>query len=259
MGVFHFKRFDVRNEKSAMKVNTDGVLLGVVMDPSGKELLDIGTGTGTIALIAAQRNPEARITAVDIDAASAEEADANFGASPWGGRLAAIHSSLQDYARGEHPRFDLVFSNPPYFDNPLTNPAKRKSGARHTADLSYREIFAFCEGSLHGQSSPGLAENGRIALVLPAEEEKRLMREARSRGFIPFRITRICTTPRKAPKRLIAEFVRSASTSNAAATVSASTGIAGTAAACQERCLTLESEGRRTPEYIELTKDFYLN
>ena len=80
--------------------------------------------------------------------------------------------------------------------------------------------------------------------MLPAEEEKRLMREARSRGFIPLRITWIRTTPRKAPKRLIAEFVRS---------------VAGAAAACQERCLTLESEGRRTPEYIELTKDFYLN
>ena len=219
------------------------------MDPSGTELLDIGTGTGTIALIAAQRNPDAGITGIDIDAASAEEADANFKASPWKERLTALHCSLQELARGEHPQFDLVFSNPPYFDNSLTNPDERKSGARHTADLSYREIFAFCEGSLPGQGRPALAENGRIALVLPAEEEKRLMREGRSRGFTPCRITRIRTTPRKAPKRIIAEFLRSSASHTASPACSE----------CRECCLILENEGRRTPEYIELTKDFYTN
>jgi len=240
MSVFHFRQFDVRNEKSAMKVNTDGVLLGAVMDVGGHRLLDIGTGTGTIALMAAQRNQEAQITAIDIDEASAEEAAANFAASPWGGRLEALNSPLQEFA-AQNRNFDLIFSNPPYFDNSLTNPEERKTDARHTATLSYRDIFAYAEGSLAGQSGPALADGGRIALVLPSEEEQRLLREGRSRGFFPTRITRVRTTPKKAPKRIIAEFSRERTDSPA------------------ELMMTLENEGRRTREYIDLTKDFYTN
>lgn len=241
MSVFHFKHFDVRNEKSAMKVNTDGVLLGAVMDISGKLLLDIGTGTGTIALMAAQRNTEAEITAIDIDGASAEEAGGNFSESPWSGRLTAIHTSLLEFARTDSRCFDLIFSNPPYFDNSLTNPEERKADARHTSTLSYREIFAFADGALDGQERPALSENGRVAVVLPAEEEQRLLREGRSRGFFLTRMTRVRTTPRKVPKRIIAEFSRQRTVNPADIT------------------LTLESEGRRTREYIGLTEDFYTN
>ena len=147
MSVFHFKKFDVRNDKSAMKVNTDGVLLGAVapLKPTDRQILDIGTGTGTIALMLAQRLSQdageipsgAMITGIDIDNDAAAEAGENFRESPWDGILAALHTPLSEY--NPDRKFDLIVSNPPYYDASLTNPDARKAAARHTADgLSYR-------------------------------------------------------------------------------------------------------------------------
>ena len=128
-----------------MKVNTDGVLLGAAMTvrPSDRRMLDIGTGTGTIALMAAQRSSgTARIDAIDIDEPSATEAAANFKASPWDCSLTAHHTSLDGFT--PPAEYDLIFSNPPYFEDSLTAPDQRKSTARHTSDgLSYRDIFEF--------------------------------------------------------------------------------------------------------------------
>ena len=143
--VFRFKRFEVRNERSSMKVNTDGVLLGAAMglDVSDRRLLDVGTGTGTIALGA-----ECVIDAIDIDQASAEEAAENFSASPWPDMLRASHISLDGFAAACGDGFDLIFSNPPYFDGSLKNPDARKSAARHSLSLSYRELIAFAADRL---------------------------------------------------------------------------------------------------------------
>ena len=118
MEVFHFKQFDVINERSSMKVNTDGVLLGAAatLPPGCRSVLDAGTGTGTIALILAQRladAPDAGILGIDIDLASAEEAAQNFGRSPWAGRLEARHLSLSALDN-ESGQYDLIVSNPPY-------------------------------------------------------------------------------------------------------------------------------------------------
>lgn len=252
MGVFRFKKFEVVNERSAMKVNTDGVLLGVAMTilPSDGAMLDVGTGTGTIALMAAQRfldcarNDNAdsvtlnevknlRIDAIDIDEASASEAAANFSNSPWSASLIAHHCPLDGFAASADTRYDLIFSNPPYFEDSLTAPDERKSTARHTSDgLSYRDIFEFAKDRL--------SENGRVSLVLPADQEAALTRYARMCGLHLFRILRVRTVPRKAPSRIIAEFSR---------------------ARCSEpvqELLTIQDEGKYTQEYLSLTRDFYL-
>ena len=244
MSVFHFKRFDVTNERSAMKVNTDGVLLGAAMTVASEDrrLLDVGTGTGTIALMAAQRthavvdssyHTEIYIDAIDLDGASASEAALNFQNSPWAGSLTAHHCSLEEFAAGCDAKYDLIFSNPPYFDSSLHAPQQRRSDARHTSTgLSYRELLEF--------ASSRLTENGRIAMVLPADTEMQLCRHARMCGLHLSRILRIKTVPRKEPVRIIAEFSRTR---------------------CEnphDGILTIQNEGKYTQEYLSLTHDFYL-
>lgn len=251
MSVFRFKRFEVVNDRSAMKVNTDGVFLGASMTvkPSDRLLLDVGTGTGTIALMAAQRlsevSPSLKITAIDIDAISVEEALQNFRNSPWAGHLEASHASLDEFAAGldcpeevhegkvAAPRFDLIFSNPPYFDESLLAPEQRRCNARHTSTgLSYRELLDF--------AAERLSDDGRISMVLPADTEAALTRHARMNGLHLFRILRVRTVPRKAPSRIIAEFSRQR---------------------CEhpeDKLITIQEEGKYSEEYLSLTRDFYL-
>lgn len=254
MGVFRFKRFEVINERSAMKVNTDGVLLGAAMTltPSDRRLLDIGTGTGTIALMAAQRLADqfpigvwedCRIDAIDIDEPSASEAEANFEHSPWSEVLHAHNLSLDQFESTLETAvstttpavlpYDLIFSNPPYFEASLTAPDERKSTARHTSDgLSYRDIFDFAKNRL--------SADGRVSLVLPADQETAICRYARMSGLHLFRVLRIRTVPRKAPSRVVIEFSRQRPEE------------------VDDTILTIQNEGQYTDEYLSLTKDFYL-
>lgn len=252
MGVFRFKKFSVENDRSAMKVNTDGVLLGASMTLKHSDglLLDIGTGTGTIALMAAQRLSqnlseagrkvgrnvpvERSIYAIDIDEASAYEAGKNFEGSPWSDLLQAHHASLDEFSETfKDIRFDLIFSNPPYFEDSLTAPDKRKSTARHTSDgLSYRDILDF--------ASTNLADDGRVSLVLPAEQEHDLCRYARMNGLHLFRMVYVRTVPRKQPSRMIAEFSRCR------------------CEAPESLDLTIQKEGKYTSEYLSLMHEFYL-
>ena len=249
-----------------MKVNTDGVLLGAAMTimPEDRNMLDIGTGTGTIALMAAQRVCSAdchvagdlhndvretgahdedvnaiygsvKIDAIDIDEPSATEAAMNFSNSPWSECLHAHNMSLDDFAMSlpEDRSYDLIFSNPPYFEDSLTAPDERKSTARHTSDgLSYRDIFEFAKVRL--------TENGRVALVLPADQEAALCRYARMCGLHLFRILRVRTVPRKVPARMIVEFSRQRCESVA------------------EELLTIQDKGQYTEEYLSLTHEFYI-
>ena len=211
MSIFRFKQFSVTNERSAMKVNTDGVLLGAIVQlrREDRKILDVGTGTGPVALMLAQRKAAMRddiigtekegwtVEGIDIDEASAAEAAANFTASPWAAHLQALESDFNAFAAKEE-RFDLIVSNPPYFDQSLQNPEERRSNARHTNSLSYREILEYAGTYLN----PG----GRVAFVLPKEVEKDLLRYARMCGLGLERITRVRTVPRKPASRIIAEF-----------------------------------------------------
>lgn len=238
MGVFRFKRFEVRNERSAMKVNTDGVLLGAAVTLSGSEkrVLDVGTGTGTIALMLAQRlsdmGADARITGIDIDAPSAEEAGENFAASPWAAALDARHVPMQQYDGGP---FDLIVSNPPYFDDSLQAPDARRNISRHSlegASLSYRELVAF--------AAERLGPDGRLAVILPADVEKTLRRTAVSFGLYPSRMLRVRTKATKAPSRIIVEFGREI-------------------VAPVEELLTIHEKERYSEEYLSMTDTFYIH
>lgn len=209
MSEFRFKRFCIDNTASALKVGTDSVLLGSLMSITGEErrLLDIGTGTGVVAIMAAQRLADAgaaypEITAIEIDAPSAEEAERNFKGCPWSHMLSARHCALQDFrSPGE---FDLIFSNPPYFDESLRNPDPRESRARHTESLSYREVLAF--------ASEKLAPQGRVAMILPAESETAVRRCAAGFDLNTSRVVRIRTTQKKPARRIVMEFTRTRST-----------------------------------------------
>ena len=247
MSEVRFKRFTIVNERSAMKVNTDGVLLGAAMTvlPSDLRLLDIGTGTGTVALMVAQRlndlgTPDPltppQLVGIDIDEPSAMEAALNFSRSPWSGMLEAVHLSLADYevlyGQEKCLGFDAVFSNPPYFETTLQAPDARRACARHAAAFSYRDIISFC--------TRHLSEQGRLSLILPAEQERDLCRFARMNSLFPFRILRIRTVSRKPVVRIVAEFSRQR-------------------AEVMEEELVIHEKGAYSDEYRALTHDFYLS
>lgn len=230
-GIFRFRHFEVRNHDSSLKVGTDAVLLGAAMTilPSDRTALDIGTGTGVIALMAAQRSEGCRITGIDIDRASAREASLNFASSPWADRLTAICTPLSGFR--PDGRFNLIFSNPPYYDSSLKNPDPRQAAARHTDSLSYRDILTF--------AADRLDTGGRLSMIIPSESLRDLRRCAASFGLHPFRLLHVKTTESKTARRVIAEF-------------------SSTKSAAKEDFLTLSTSGVKTEEYRLLTQDFYL-
>ena len=241
---FRFKQFTVWHDRCAMKVGTDGVLLGAWCPVDsrasssksfkGFKVLDVGTGSGLIALMLAQRIQGAQITAIDIDAGAVEQAKYNFGVSPWADRLECHQTALQE-VEGEGI-YDWIVSNPPYFQDSLKNPDSQRAMARHTDTLSYEELLK------HGARL--LTKEGILALVLPIEAEQQIITLAQSLGLYPTHITHVYPKPGKAAKRLLIAF----SPSPLAYSLSP---IANS--------LTLESEtSPRSEAYKELTKEFYL-
>jgi tRNA1Val (adenine37-N6)-methyltransferase len=198
------------------------------------KVLDIGTGSGLIALMLAQRMPEAKITAIDIDCGAVEQANYNFQQSPWAERLDCQQTALQDLA-GEGI-YDLIVSNPPYFQDSLKNPDNQRAIARHTDTLSYSELLT--------HSTRLLKTNGLLALVLPIEAEEQIIHIAHEQQLYPTHITHVYPKPGKAAKRLLIAFSQSP-IANSPSPIANS--------------LTLESEtSPRSEEYKELTKEFYL-
>ena len=231
-GAFRFKRFTIRQQRSAMKVGTDGVLLGAWagVRPADRRILDIGTGTGLIAVMLAQRSPGALITGVDID--DVEEARANGDAAPWGDRLHFVQQPIQEFRPGE--RYDLIVSNPPFYVDSLTCPDRSRTTARHTVHLSYEELFDAVVRLL----SPG----GRFAVVLPTDEGGRFRRLAVAHLALR-RLTTVRTTPRRPAKRVLMEF---------------SADPAAVPPLVDELTIGTGVPECYTPEYRALTCDFYL-
>jgi tRNA1Val (adenine37-N6)-methyltransferase len=230
---FRFKQFTVRQDRAAFGVGTDSVLLGAWADVSGAGyVLDIGTGTGLLALMMAQRS-EASICAIEIDNSSFEQALENVSNSPWEKRIEVIHSSLQDFNPPQ--KFDLVISNPPWFRDSLHSPEKGKTISRHDALLSLEELATAIPGLLD--------QNGRFCLVLPLEESVLFERLGSEVGLKPVRILGVRPIPGHPVKRRLMEF---------------STTPRETDAFYSE--VIIEKGGRHdyTEEYRELTKDFYL-
>lgn len=216
-----------------MKVGTDGVLLGAWagVRPSDRRMLDIGTGTGLIALMLAQRAPEASVTGVDID--DVAQARENADASPWGDRVVFERCPVQEF-RAPEP-FDLIVSNPPFFVDSLTCPDEGRTAARHAVHLPFDE--------LRDAVLRLMAPAGRFAVVLPTAEAERFLAVCAGRLALTRR-TDVRTTPRHPAKRALMEFSRAEAT-DAAPEISELT--VGTG---EHECYT--------PEYRALTRDFYL-
>ena len=243
---FRFKQFTVWHDRCAMKVGTDGVLLGAwcplpitnnqspITNPPYR-VLDIGTGSGLIALMLAQRlssqSPIAHIDAIDIDANAVAQAQGNFALSPWGNMLHAHHSTLQDWqAEG----YDLIVSNPPYFQASLKNPNQQRATARHTDSLSYEELIA--------HAARLLKDSGVLALILPIEAESKIRTLAEHHRLYPTHITHIHSKPNKPAKRLLIALSKQEQSEEPLI-----------------RTFYIESESApRSPEYQDLTRDFYL-
>lgn len=196
---FRFKQFAIRQDRCPMKVGTDGVLLGAwaSVRPSDRRILDIGTGTGLIALMMAQRVPGAQVTGVDVEDVS--QARGNADASPWGGRVAFVQCPVQEFAPQE--RFDLVVSNPPFFVDSLTCPDQGRTTARHAVRLPFDELCASVVRLLAG--------GGRFAVVLPTDEAARFIGVCRGKLAL-VRRTDVRTTPRHPVRRVLMEFVPAA-------------------------------------------------
>ncbi len=229
--IFRFKQFSVVNDRTAMKVGTDGVLLGAWCPVEGaRRVIDVGTGCGVIALMIAQRNPDALIDGIDIDQPSIEEAGLNFARSPWGDRLTA---QQQDFnAMVADQRYDLVVSNPPFFTNGILPDGAARTTARHTLSLSYRQLI---EGS-----ERLLSDDGSLALISPTDAEREII-EAAAFSSLPLRrLTRVIPVEGAAPKRTLWLLSRRN-------------------IPYREDSLTItRADGTFTPEYTALTHPFYL-
>jgi tRNA1Val (adenine37-N6)-methyltransferase len=230
---FQFRQFNIQQDKCAMKVGVDGVLLGAwVAAGSCRTVLDVGTGTGLIALMLAQRTPAA-IDAIDIDEAAAGQASENVASSVFAGRIRVFHAPFEEYAAKAHRAYDLIVSNPPYFANSLKSPDAKRNLARHAGTLSL--------SSLLSAGKPLLSPDGRIALILPCQQEKELMETARENKLAAVRKTAVKPLPDAPPKRLLIELS------------------ANVSAPCLSDTLIIEeSRHQYTAGYRELTKDFYL-
>ena len=215
-----------------MKVGTDGVLLGAWVRgrESDRRILDIGTGTGVIALMMAQRANNAHITAVEIDAPSAADARDNAAASPWRERVEVVECDIAEYDHGES--YDLILTNPPYFSESLLPPDSGRAAARHTGLLTF-DVLVDAVVRL-------LAHDGRFALILPMAEALRFRTIAVGRGLFPQRMTEVWSTPRSGAIRLLTEYGREPLPEPPVA----------------DRIVV--DDGGFTLEYRALTKDFYL-
>ena len=254
MSIFRFRKFSVDSGDCAMKVGTDAVILGAAVtlpDSCGEiEVLDAGCGSGVIGLMAAQRLEAAgfreyNVTGVEIDTPAAEQAERNFGASPWNAHLKCLNVSMLNFA--PVTAYDLIVSNPPYYDDSLLPPDSRRSTARHTGGdaFGYPQLLEF--------ASEHLRDGGTLALILPHQELTRLLRLAASYGLRATRLLHVRTTPSKEPSRLVAEFTPDAASGKAAGLTPVEDFLT-----IQDASSFPQNKNSWTDEYLALTGEFYL-
>lgn len=232
---FKFKHFSIQQDRCAMKVGTDGVLLGAwaSVEHQPENILDIGAGTGVIALMLAQRSAAENIEALEIDEDAFEQAVENFENSDWGDRLFCYHAAFDEFVEEmEGEKYELIVSNPPFYSDDYSSQDARRDQARFAEALPFAEL-------LEGVARL-LSEDGKFSLILPRVEEEQFLKLAESHSLFPSRITRVKGNPEVPEKRSLLElgFERQL---------------------VEPSVLVIETARHEyTPEYIALTRDFYL-
>ena len=221
MIMFQFKQFTIRQDRCAMKVGTDGVLLGAWAH-GGDSILDVGTGTGLIALMMMQRYPEARVTALDIDEGAVHQATVNVEQAKVKDRIRVVQQRVQEH-KGQ---YDAVVSNPPFFIDSLNAPDTQRNTARHAETLTYAELMEAAWRLLK--------DDGELSVVVPFDYRQRMEDEATFRGFFPSRVCAVKTVERKPAKRYLLAFRKHP-------------------CQCVKETMTIGDE-----QYRQLTGDFYL-
>lgn len=227
---FQFKNFAIVQDRCGMKVGTDGVLLGA-WARGGKRVLDIGTGTGLVALMMAQRFAQANIDAIEIDKNAAEQAMENAANSPFADRIKVIGKPLQDFQPNDS--YDSIVTNPPFFSNSLLAPDSSRCMARHTVALPFSDILSF--------AATHLAEEGEISAIIPADCMEAFSQEAFTRGMFLTREYKVKTVERKPAKRCLIAFSKSRPK-----------------AFDRSEVTLMNKDGTRSDWYGASTKDFYL-
>ena len=219
--MFRFKQFTIEQELCAMKVGTDGVLLGAWAN-GGPRVLDVGTGTGVIALMMAQRYPDGQVTALDIDEGAVRQAKLNVAHSPFAVRVTVLQERVQEH----EGQYDAVVSNPPFFIDSLAAPDAQRHMARHADTLSYAELMQAAWRLLR--------EDGEMSVVVPFDYRRRMEDEATFVGFFPSRVCAVKTVERKPARRFLLAFRKHP-------------------CECVYETMTIGDEA-----YLRLTGDFYL-
>ncbi|QBN19017.1 tRNA1(Val) (adenine(37)-N6)-methyltransferase [Flavobacterium nackdongense] len=235
MSKFQFKQFSLEQDRTAMKIGTDGVLLGAwtPLENNPFSILDIGTGTGIIALMLAQRSSAEQIDALEIDEEAYEEATDNFENSPWNDRLFCFHAGLDEFVEEPEDEYDLIVSNPPFYSEDYKSSNDQRDLARFQDAMPFEDLIE--------AAALLLSENGIFSVIIPFKEESTFLTLAKGQELFPIKITRVKGTPTSEIKRSLLAFGRNEITNFPI-----------------DELIIETSRHIYTPEYIALTKDFYL-
>ena len=232
--MFTFKQFHVNQDRCAMKIGTDGVLLGawtpLINNPYN--ILDIGAGTGILSLMLAQRSNAEQIDAIEIDEEAYEQCVENFETSPWGDKLFCFHAGLDEFVDEPEDEYDLIISNPPFYAEDFKTDDSQRDRARFQDAMPFEELIQ--------AAALLLSDNGIFSVIIPFKEEERFVAMCKELYLFPLKITRVKGTPTSEIKRSLLAFCRIEQT-----------------ALIDELVIEI-SRHNYTPEYIELTKEFYL-